>query len=268
MDANGNASNVSFYGRALVVDKVAPLLQSLSPANADSAVAPDRDIVLTFNEAIRLGSGSLQLKTAAGSLLGSYQASSPELSVKGSALTLKPAAPLQAGMGYKLEWTSEAITDLAGNSLAASEPYGFITRPKQTAFFWKNPQLTPSDNHKKSAIDLGDAIAILKMIVGLPANSDGSPVSGAQAVAADFDQDRDVDLSDAIAVLKLIVDLPVSAKPSWAYFDPASLPASVQGTQLLNHSSWHPALSSQTSPPESVELVGVLTGDVNGSWTG
>ena len=57
------------------------------------------------------------------------------------------------------------------------------------------------------AVDLTDAIAILKMIVGLDVNAGGAPLTAYQAYAADVDGNGRVELSDAISVLKRIVGL-------------------------------------------------------------
>jgi hypothetical protein len=70
------------------------------------------------------------------------------------------------------------------------------------------------------AVNLQDAIAILKMIVGLDVNGAGKALSPYQAYAADFDGNGKVELSDAIAVLKHVVGLP-SPDPQWLFFNEA-----------------------------------------------
>ena len=137
------------------------------------------------------------------------------------------------------------------------------------AKFWKDTTKTPSDGGKSNAVNLTDAIAILKMIVGLNVNSNNTPLSPYQAIAADFDQSGDVGLNDAIGVLKMVVGL-TSPTPSWKYYDDTQLANAYTSAQSLNPKNWTgaAAISDASTPSASVTLVGVLTGDVDGSWTG
>jgi hypothetical protein len=155
---------------------------------------------------------------------------------------------------------------LAGNPLPSAGTSAFKTADSAGPRFWKNPLLTPASTGQKAAIDLNDAIAVLKMVVGLPVNSDGSGASAAQAIAADFDQDHQVGLNDAIGILKLLVDLPGSPQTQWKYFDTSTLPQSLSAAQALSHESWLPPEAQVSQASATVDLVGVLTGDVNGSW--
>ena len=113
------------------------------------------------------------------------------------------------------------------------------------------------------AVNLQDAIAILKMIVGLDVNSSGESVTSYQAYAADIDGNGKVELADAITVLKRVVGLETPTA-SWMFFNqsagapvlsdklnpglPANLTADVVGTTTSN-----------------VGLVAALRGDVVGS---
>jgi hypothetical protein len=137
------------------------------------------------------------------------------------------------------------------------------------AKFWKDNTKSPADTKKTDAVNLTDAIAILKMIVGLNVNSNNTPLSPYQAVAADFDQSGDVGLTDAIGVLKMVVGLSAPV-PTWKYYDDAKLNSAYTSTQSLNPKGWSTSayISYTTTAESSVKLVGVLTGDVDGSWTG
>ena len=57
------------------------------------------------------------------------------------------------------------------------------------------------------AVNLQDAIAILKLIVGLDVDNAGQTVTPYQLYSADFDGNGKVELTDAIGVLKRIVGL-------------------------------------------------------------
>ena len=143
------------------------------------------------------------------------------------------------------------------------------TSTSASAKFWKDNAKAPTDTKKSDAVNLTDAIAILKMIVGLNVNSNNTPLSPYQAIAADFDQSGDVGLTDAIGVLKMVVGLSAPT-PTWKYYDDAKLASAYTSTQSLNPKGWTSTavISDATTADSSVKLVGVLTGDVDGSWTG
>ena len=137
------------------------------------------------------------------------------------------------------------------------------------AKFWKDNTKAPTETKKADAVNLTDAIAILKMIVGLNVNSNNTPLSPYQAIAADFDQSGDVGLTDAIGVLKMVVGL-TAPTPTWKYYDDTQLNSAYTSAQSLNPKGWTSAaaISDISTASSSVTLVGVLTGDVDGSWTG
>jgi hypothetical protein len=105
------------------------------------------------------------------------------------------------------------------------------------------------------AVDLTDAIAILKMIVGLDVNSGGAALTAAQAYAADLDGNGKVELSDAISVLKRIVGLE-AASDKWLFLNGTPTVA-----DKLNPGV--PAgVSAAVSNSTNVNIVAVLRGDV------
>jgi hypothetical protein len=116
------------------------------------------------------------------------------------------------------------------------------------------------------AVNLQDAIAILKMIVGLDVNGAGKALSPYQAYAADYDGSGKIELSDAIGVLKHVVGLDAPT-PKWIFFN--ELDATVPGKANLLPGSV-PSLSADLSGSGSIHvgLVGVLRGDVDGSYAG
>jgi hypothetical protein len=110
------------------------------------------------------------------------------------------------------------------------------------------------------AVDLTDAIAILKMIVGLDVNSGGSPITAYQAYAADVDGNGKVELSDAISVLKRIVGLE-TMKADWMFFNKAN-GAPVISDKLNPGVPPSPSafVNNPTSP--NVNIFAVLRGDI------
>jgi hypothetical protein len=172
----------------------------------------------------------------------------------------------QAEVGKAISVTASYV-DLFGQaeSVTSAETSSVVAPAK----YWKDPSKTPSETIKAGAVNLTDAIGILKMIVGLSVNSNNVPLAPYQAIAADYDQNGSVDLTDAIGVLKMIVGLNAPA-PTWKYFDDAKLTASYNASQPLNHKAWSAssAMDASSTTDSMVKIVGVLTGDVDGSWTG
>jgi hypothetical protein len=125
------------------------------------------------------------------------------------------------------------------------------------------------------AVNLQDAIAILKMIVGLNVNGTGQALSPYQALAADFDGNGVVELNDAIGVLKHVVGLTGTATPTptWKFVDEASDAVTaitgVGGNPL--RPGQPPAITLNLTGDAAavqVKLVGYLRGDVDGSFAG
>ena len=113
---------------AVAPDTQAPAVVQFSPADDARGVAVERDIVITFSEAILLGSGSLVLKDAAGTTLESFDvANSAQVSVSNTMLSVNPSADLSPGIAYTLVLPSGAVTDLSGNAYAGTSSYGFTT---------------------------------------------------------------------------------------------------------------------------------------------
>ena len=118
-----------------------------------------------------------------------------------------------------------------------------------------------------AAVNLQDAIAILKMIVGLEVNGTGKALSPYQALAADYDGNGLVQLSDAIGVLKHVVGL-TAPDPVWYFVNEidSGVPGKANLLPGLPQTAIAAALNG--SNPVHVGLVGYLSGDVDGSFAG
>lgn len=115
-----------------------------------------------------------------------------------------------------------------------------------------------------SAVRLQDALAILRMIMGLPVNAANQPLSPYQIYAADFDGNGVVNLNDAIGVLRHVVELD-APKPQWVFFDEAS--AEVAALKGLSPGALPPIqVNLDGVGTVSKGLVAVLRGDVDGSY--
>ena len=114
------------------------------------------------------------------------------------------------------------------------------------------------------AVNLQDAVAILKMIAGQPVNPGGRALSPYQALAADFDGNGAVSLADALGVLRHAVGLLAAAAPRWTFVDEAD--PGMPSRAAMNPGPVPTTLSGVTPVAGHVGLVGVLRGDVDGSW--
>ena len=150
-----------------------------------------------------------------------------------------------------------SLTDLADASLSLQASRSI---PAETAL-------------TTAAVNLQDAIAILKMIVGLNVNGANQTLSPYQALAADFDGNGRVELNDAIGVLKHVVGLTGTGtpKPTWQFVDEASTAVlAIKGTAALSPGQPPALLVDLTAADAAVDvgLVGYLRGDVDGSFAG
>ena len=119
---------LQIYEHLGTIDSTSPTVLSFSPADGATGVAVVSNVVLTFSEAIQRGTGNIVLKTTAGAVIETYNAAtSANLSINGSTLTLNPTADLAFGAQYVVEFAAGTVRDLAGNSYAGAASYDFHT---------------------------------------------------------------------------------------------------------------------------------------------
>lgn len=100
-------------------DTVAPQLQSLSPGDGAAAVTLGANLSLTFNEAVRAGSGNISIFNGDGSLFRAIPASdTQQLHFSGNTVVIDPSVNLSGGKSFYLTVASGALSDLAGNPFA------------------------------------------------------------------------------------------------------------------------------------------------------
>ena len=230
--------------------------------------------------------------------------------ITGSTLTINPTADLAEGVDYSLVMPSAALKDQAGNAFVGLTAPIIGKAIDVLAYTWKAHMLladvaismngstqqtgkegsalmlaestgvfelqasrsvsTSEQEATNLAVDLQDAIAILKMVVGLNVNAPNQALSSYQALAADFDGNGLVELNDAIGVLKHVVGLTGvgTPKPAWQLVDETSRQVAAITLNPLSPGQ-PPALSvdlTGSSPALEVGLVAYLRGDVDGSF--
>ncbi|QSX41005.1 Ig-like domain-containing protein [Shewanella cyperi] len=133
---NGNTAATQF---SINADVSAPTLSSSSPFDDEVNVATTVTPVLTFNETVQLGNGSISLQEVGGSSFESFDAGTGmgdnggSVAVLGSALTITPGAALRTGKQYAIHIDNGAITDSNGNAYAGisdDTTLNFLVRPK------------------------------------------------------------------------------------------------------------------------------------------
>jgi methionine-rich copper-binding protein CopC len=108
-------------------DSVAPTVIRFTPADGSSGAATNSNIVLTFSEEVKRGSGNIVLKDAAGKVVEAFSAASNRLAISGNKLTINPTLDLAANTQYFVSFEAGSVKDVAGNSYAGSTTYDFRT---------------------------------------------------------------------------------------------------------------------------------------------
>jgi serralysin len=116
---------------AAISDLAAPTLLAKSPVDNASGVPVSSNLVLTFTEAMKAGSGDIVIFHANGNVAWVIGVTDPtQVTISGSTVTLNPGANLAAGTSYYINMAAGVLTDLAGNAfagLAGNGAYDFTT---------------------------------------------------------------------------------------------------------------------------------------------
>jgi hypothetical protein len=146
---------VNDVSKSPATDTIAPTVTTFSPADEATAVAVGANIVVTFNEAVQIGTGSIVLKTAAGVVVDTYKSGSSNLNISGSTLTINPSADLGYNAGYKVEFAAGSIKDIAGNSYAGKSDYNFTTAAAVPVFIINSTGI----NYSTSLVSLSGTLS-------------------------------------------------------------------------------------------------------------
>jgi hypothetical protein len=126
-----------------------------------------------------------------------------------------------------------------------------------------------------NAITSADALAALKIAVGRSPNADGSTASPYQLIAADVNQDGKVTSADALAILKMAVKRSDALPREWLFVNESQdfwdeAANNGQGGYTVNRTNvtWNKDLQATVTQDTTLNLLAVLKGDVNGSWSG
>lgn len=129
-DAVQNVSDFSSTS-TVVVDTATPSVDSTTPSNNANDVLRNRDLSVTFNEDVALGSGNITIhKLSDDSEVESVDVNSDKAILSGKTLTINPAGALDFSTQYYILIPTGAVTDLAGNGFSGinnSSSWSFTT---------------------------------------------------------------------------------------------------------------------------------------------
>ena len=132
-----------------------------------------------------------------------------------------------------------------------------------------------TDDDLNRVITSADALAALKIAVGLNPNSDDEfPVSPYQFISADVNQDQKVNSADALQILKMAVGLSDAIAPDWLFVNESALfwdyeANNGEGEFVVskNNVAWEATgIDVYGAPDSDPNFIAMLLGDVNGSW--
>ena len=120
-DDEGN-NDGSFEGAPSWSDDVPgtlPTLSSSNPSDGQTDVPIDTNIVLTFSEIVRVGTGNIVLhKASDDSVVETFDVTSDVSGSESTEITINPSADLEKEVDYYVKIASTAIVDLSNNSYA------------------------------------------------------------------------------------------------------------------------------------------------------
>lgn len=109
-----------------LADNHAPRFVSL--AGPTLAGGTGANLVVTFDETVARGDGSITLRLASGAVVETFDAkTSAHLGFAGRTLTLDPSADLAPGTNYVLELGGASVSDSSGNGYAATTTHALRT---------------------------------------------------------------------------------------------------------------------------------------------
>jgi hypothetical protein len=172
----------------------------------------------------------------------------------------KVLTPYAMSVGYQ-----SALTDASG-------AFTFEQLPSNTYTMSASRAITAAETG--NAISSADALAALKIAVGRNPNVDAIALSPYQLIAADVNADGKVTSADALAILKMAVKRSDAPAREWLFVDEAQDfwdEAANNGAGGLTISrtnvQYNKNLELVSSDTSNKDLIAVLKGDVNGSWT-
>jgi len=157
-----------------------------------------------------------------------------------------------------------ATTGIVFDSITTGSDGGYHYLDVQDGLYSLTP-VRAAGATEHSAVTAADALAALKMAVGLNPNAADAAVSPYQYLVADVNHDGKVRANDALNILKMAVGLEIAPHDEWIF-----VPETV-GSQTMTRNTvdWSNADIAVTLDHDvKLDLIGIVKGDVDGSWLG
>jgi hypothetical protein len=108
-------------------DRADPQLQQTTPTDNATNVEVNANLILTFNEAVKAGTGNIEIRDADGNLVQSIAVTdTSKVTFAGNQLTIDPGSDLPPGASYYVTLGAGVVRDLANNAHAGiSSPTAF-----------------------------------------------------------------------------------------------------------------------------------------------
>jgi Ca2+-binding RTX toxin-like protein len=101
----------------LGADLIAPTLNSTNPADNATGVAVNTNLVFTFSEGVKAGSGNIYIYNSDGTVARTIAVNdTTQVNIVGNTVTINPSVDLASGSSFYIRLASGVITDLAGNN--------------------------------------------------------------------------------------------------------------------------------------------------------
>jgi Ca2+-binding RTX toxin-like protein len=286
-----------------LMDIEPPYLIATTPNGYANNVAVDSAVILTFSEMIHTGTGSIRLLADGEQFLVINITDGAQVSIDGTRLTIDPSIDLSLDTQYELQIDTSALVDNAGNGFVGLTGYEFKTLTGDhaltgTVTFWKEGMpiadvwgLLKEDGllervsgsgddgaytcqglaagdytlGAEKEVDESDTIAVTAddALAALDLLFDDGEASPYQYLAADIDRDGKVGFRDTLSILKMALGRDDAPEPEWVIVSESSGSVPMDSGNVI----WPSADMVITLDQDTeIDLVGVLMGDVDGSW--
>jgi len=263
----GNLAGTDVDGNTLTFAKVADPSHGAVTINATTGTytyTPVANYNGSDSFTFKVNDGTVDSAVATVSIM--VKSNSYDISVKANSWRGSPLAAV------KFSETGNGLTDSTGSLNVADVDDKFGAND---GLMMLTPNLHPPSLASSAGVTLTDVLAALKIYLGKPLpDAYASPYN---YIAADFDGNGSVNLTDVLSLLKFYLGKTTTAAPSWVFVDAADVTGNGKAASILRAGSNSLAIDVTHTQPHvidqdfsidtSIELVGVLRGDIDGSWT-
>ena len=105
-------------------DTIAPTLTLSSPIDGEANILVGTNLILTFNEAMKAGSGNIVISN--GTDTRTIPVTDSQVSINDKTVTINPTVDLNFGSTYSVKLAAGTLNDMAGNAFSGNEPKALV----------------------------------------------------------------------------------------------------------------------------------------------